>query len=152
MRGWGDGLERVSLIWIACLSTRLFHLCSTYQHGKYCAGVRALELPRVAGDSTQYGTGRQEELPEAAQARAGRSRQNVVRTNLDRQYTGTGKRTKGEHFQAKIHAKGYGVEMCRDRVVLVIAKAGQEFKLSRRGMKGHVSGSSGPACLAPATC
>jgi hypothetical protein len=46
-----------------------------------------------------------------------------------------GKRTKGEHFQVKIHAKGidkaYGVEIRRDRVVLVTAKAGQEFKLER---------------------
>jgi hypothetical protein len=46
-----------------------------------------------------------------------------------------GKRTKGEHFGAKIHAKGQdkgnGVEIRRDRAVLVIAKAGQEFKLER---------------------
>jgi hypothetical protein len=61
----GEGLERVSLIWIACPSTRQFHLCSTYQHGKYSAGVHALELPRVARDSTQYGMGRQGEYPEA---------------------------------------------------------------------------------------
>ena len=61
----GDVLERVSLIWIACPSTRQFHLCSTYQHGKYNAGLCALELPRVARDSTPYGTGRQGVYPEA---------------------------------------------------------------------------------------
>jgi hypothetical protein len=48
---------------------------------------------------------------------------------LDRQYPGKGKRAKGEHFQAKIHA--CGVEIRRDRIVIVIAKDGQEFKLER---------------------
>ena len=50
------------------VSTRQFHLCSTYQHGKYNAGVRTLELPRVSRDSTLYGTGETGRIPGSRKA------------------------------------------------------------------------------------
>src|SRR6266403_787991 len=56
--------------------------------GRYCADIRASELPRVVRDSTQYGKGRQGEYPRAeSQVERSRRDRDLVRTNwtgLDR--------------------------------------------------------------------
>ena len=131
------GLERVSLIWIACPSRRQLHLCSTYQDGKVCAAVRALELPRVARDSTHSTTGRQGVYPEAEATTISDKFGQAVPSKLV-------KKTKRDRFQVKMdangHDKGNGVVLCRDRTVLVIAgrwsRLVESFKLEQKGHEG----------------
>ncbi|KAN0120606.1 hypothetical protein V8E52_004433 [Russula decolorans] len=117
----GEGLERVSLIWIAS-PTNTGSIAQGYMHWN-CLVLH----------ETVHSTGWEDrENTRKPRGQSGTISTHLVRTKLDRRYPGMGKRTKGAHFRAKIHAKGHdkgnGVEIRRDRVVLVIAKAGQEFK------------------------